>query len=119
VQISFYNFEEEIRNLKHQLEIAQKNFKTAETSRGKITYRERIVTLTADLETARENLTDTQQRFLNSLKALKNLEAYYTTSYSEVINSGKTGVFLSIFPGPKSLVLDTEMKYFTVESNDN
>jgi len=119
VEISINNLEAEYRDLSDKLEITKRNFQTAQTSGGKITYRERIVTFQKELEDSKKNLETTRAMYIEILSKIISAEDYYKGQYPEIVKIGKTSVMLSLFPPPDSLIsLAERTKYFPPATSD-
>jgi len=119
VEISINNLEAEYQDLSDKLEITKRNFQTAQTSGGKITYRERIVTFQKELEDSKKNLETTRAMYIEILSKIISAEDYYKMQYPEIVKIGKTSVMLSLFPPPDFLIsLEERTKYFPPATND-
>ncbi len=119
VQISINNIEEEFADVQDKLRIAQQNYRTAQTGRGKNTYREAIVTYTQERDTVKANLEETRARYIEILTKMINQEQFYYTRYNDIQKQGRTAVFVSLAPAPKKLVVDAEReKYFPANEED-
>jgi hypothetical protein len=113
VEISINNLEAEYQDLSDKLEITKRNFQTAQTAGGKITYRERIVTFQKELEDSKKNLETTRAMYIDILSKIISAEDYYKMQYPEIVKIGKTSVMLSLFPPPDFLIsLAERTKYF-------
>lgn len=113
VEISINNIEAEYKDIEEKLAITKRNFQTAQTSGGKITYRERIVAFQQDLENSGKSLETTRAKYIEILAKIIAAEDYYKNQYPEIIKIGKTTTMLSLFPQPDFLIsLEERTKYF-------
>jgi hypothetical protein len=120
IEISINNLEAEYQDLSDKLEITKRNFQTAQTSGGKNTYRERIVTFQQELESSRKDLETTRAKYIEILSKIIAAEDYYKGQYPEIVKIGKTSVMLSLFPPPDFLIsLAERTKYFPPPSTDS
>jgi len=117
IQTSIKNIEDEYSGIRNQLKTAIESFQSAQTAGGKNSFRERIVSLTAERDTSKANLDDTRERYFAILKKLINHEQFYFSSYPAIQKAARTSVFLSLISAPKYLVSEEEKeKYFPSET---